>query len=106
MIGCDRVSLAIGMRSRCQIEAVSGLDTIDRRAAEVRELARLAQAVLQTGEPLWSDGSEEDLPPQIQEPLQSYLDRSHARLVAVLPLRRSSVEQADPRGNAMEGIRF
>ncbi len=86
MIGCDRLSLAIRCGGRSQIEAVSGLDTIDRRSAEVRDLARLADAVLQTGEPLWSDGSEEELPPQIQEPLQSYLDRSHARLVAVLPL--------------------
>jgi len=96
MIGCDRVSLAIKCGGRCQIEAVSGLDTIDRRAAEVRDLGRLAEAVLQTGEPLWPNGSEE-LPPQIQEPLQSYLDRSHARLVAVLPLRHCSGEQADSR---------
>jgi multidrug efflux pump subunit AcrA (membrane-fusion protein) len=95
MIGCDRVSLAIKCGGRCQIEAVSGLDTIDRRAAEVHSLARLAEAVLQTGEPLWSDGSDEDLPPQIQEPLQSYLDRSHARLVAVLPLGQFSEEQAE-----------
>src|SRR5262245_37576743 len=95
MIGCDRVSLAIKCGGRCQIEAVSGLDTIDRRAAEVRSLARLAEAVLQTGEPLWSDGSDEDLPPQIQEPLQAYLDRSHARLVAVLPLNQHAEAQND-----------
>ena len=37
---------------RCQIEAVSGLDSIDRRAAEVRSLAKLVQAALPTGEPL------------------------------------------------------
>jgi multidrug efflux pump subunit AcrA (membrane-fusion protein) len=95
MIGCDRLSLAIRGGGHCQIEAVSGLDTIDRRAAEVRCLALLADAVLQTGEPLWSDGSDEELPPQIQEPLQSYLDRSHARLVAVVPLRRFSAGQED-----------
>jgi multidrug efflux pump subunit AcrA (membrane-fusion protein) len=95
MIGCDRVSVAIQCGGRCQIEAVSGLDTIDRRAAEVRDLSRLAEVVLQTGEPLWSDGSEEDLPPQIQEPLQSYLDRSHARVVAVLPLGIPSSPQEE-----------
>jgi multidrug efflux pump subunit AcrA (membrane-fusion protein) len=100
MIGCDRVSLAIKCGGRCQIEAVSGLDTIDRRAAEVRSLARLAEAVLQTGEPLWSDGSDEELPPQIQEPLQSYLDRSHARLVAVLPLGQFLESQDGPADSA------
>jgi multidrug efflux pump subunit AcrA (membrane-fusion protein) len=86
MIGCDRVSLALAYGQRCRIEAVSGLDTIDRRAAEARRLARLAEAVLRIGEPVWAEGEQKNLPPQIQEPLQEYLDESHARLVAVLPL--------------------
>jgi multidrug efflux pump subunit AcrA (membrane-fusion protein) len=86
MIGCDRVSLAIWCGGSCQIEAVSGLDSIDRRAAEVKGLAKLAAAVVQAGEPLWSDGSDDDLPRQIHGPLQEYIDRSHARLIAVLPL--------------------
>src|SRR5581483_8444682 len=100
MIGCDRVSLAISVGGRCHIEAVSGLDAIDRRAAEVRCLARLANAVLQTGEPLWSDGSDEELPPQIQEPLQGYLDRSHARMVAVVPLEKPAANQDGPSDSA------
>jgi multidrug efflux pump subunit AcrA (membrane-fusion protein) len=86
MIGCDRVSLAICCGGSCQIEAVSGLDSIDRRAAEVKGLAKLATAVVHAGEPLWSDGSDADLPRQIHGPLQEYIDRSHARLIAVLPL--------------------
>jgi multidrug efflux pump subunit AcrA (membrane-fusion protein) len=86
MIGCDRVSLAIRCGGCCEIEAVSGLDAIDRRAAEVQCLARLAEAVLRTSEPLWSEGGSEELPPQIRGPLDAYLDRSHARMVAVLPL--------------------
>jgi multidrug efflux pump subunit AcrA (membrane-fusion protein) len=86
LIGCDRVSLAICSGASCQIEAVSGLDNIDRRAAEVRGLARLAAAVLRTGEPMWSDTSGGELAPQIEAPFQAYVDRSHARLIAVLPL--------------------
>jgi len=86
LIGCDRVSLALNYGGSCRIEAVSGLDTIDRRASEVQRLAALATAVLRTGEPLWTDVTEEELPPQIQQPLQAYIDQSHARLVAVLPL--------------------
>jgi len=87
MIGCDRVSLALAYGGHCRIEAVSGLDSIDRRAAEARQLARLAEMVLQAREPLWSDAGDE-LPPQVQGPLSDYVDRSHARLVAVLPLVR------------------
>jgi hypothetical protein len=88
MIGCDRVSLALAYGSKCRVEAVSGLDSIDRRATEVQRLAKLATAVLRTREPLWSEAGETDLPTQIEQPLQAYIDQSHARLVAVLPLVR------------------
>ena len=86
LIGCDRVALALTSGGRSRIEAVSGLDSIDRRASEVQRLAALADAVLRTGEPLWSDASDEELSPQIEQPLQAYFDQSHARLVGVLPL--------------------
>jgi hypothetical protein len=86
LIQCDRVSLAVAYGSRCRIEAVSGLDAIDRRASEVQRLAELAAAVLRTGEPLWHEDARDELPPQIERPLQQYVDQSHARMVAVLPL--------------------
>jgi multidrug efflux pump subunit AcrA (membrane-fusion protein) len=85
LIGCDRLTLAVCYGNYCRIEAVSGLDTLDRRASELQGLARVATAVVRTGEPIWSDGSE-DFPPQIQVPLQAYIDRAHTRLVGVLPL--------------------
>jgi multidrug efflux pump subunit AcrA (membrane-fusion protein) len=98
LIGCDRLTLAICYGNKCRIEAVSGLDSVDRRAAELQGLAKLATAVVQTAEPIWSDGSE-DFPPQIQAPLQVYVDRSHARLVGVLPITRvadaSGVNRSD-----------
>jgi multidrug efflux pump subunit AcrA (membrane-fusion protein) len=86
MIGCDRVSLALRHGPRCEIAAVSGLDAVDRRAAEVERLARLADAVIEAREPLWSESGDDGLPPQLDAPLQAYVDKSHARLVAVLPL--------------------
>ena len=42
LIGCDRVSLALAYGGRCRIEAVSGLDSIDRRATEVQAAGQLA----------------------------------------------------------------
>jgi multidrug efflux pump subunit AcrA (membrane-fusion protein) len=95
MIGCDRVSLALAYGGKCRVEAVSGLDSIDRRASEVQRLANLATAVLRTREPLWSEAGQADLPDQIEQPLQAYVDQSHARLVAVLPLVRPG-ENASP----------
>jgi multidrug efflux pump subunit AcrA (membrane-fusion protein) len=95
LVGCDRVSLAIRYGGQCRIEAVSGLDSIERRAAEVKQLAALATAVLKTGEPLWHGEGSEPLPPQIEQPLSQYVDRSHARLIAVLPLWAETRRQDD-----------
>ncbi len=86
LIGCDRLSLAIGDGRSAGVTTVSGLDSIDRRASDVRRLSLLARAVLRTGEPLWHTGDGGELAPQIDDQLQPYLDQSHARMVAVLPL--------------------
>lgn len=104
LIGCDRVSLALVCGSRCRIEAVSGLDSIDRRAAEVRRLGELAAAVLRTGEPFWHGEEEDELPPQIDRPLQQYVDLSHAKFLAVLPLvPGASPSDAEPDGSQSAG---
>lgn len=93
-IGCDRVSLALSYGGRCRIEAVSGLDSIDRRATEVQHLANLATAVLKTGEPLWSEEGDDELAPQLQRPLLEYIDRAHTRLLGAVPLVPGSLDQA------------
>jgi multidrug efflux pump subunit AcrA (membrane-fusion protein) len=45
IIGCDRVSVAIKNGTRFQVVAVSGLDTIERRADQIKRLAQLAGTV-------------------------------------------------------------
>jgi len=98
LVGCDRVSLALRYGGVCRIEAVSGLDSIDRRAAEVKRLGSLASAVLRTGEAFWHTGEAAELPPQLDRPLQEYVDASHARMIAVLPLvpRAASTGHGSP----------
>jgi multidrug efflux pump subunit AcrA (membrane-fusion protein) len=86
LIGCDRVSVTVLRGSKCRLLATSGADTVNRRANAVRHLERLSQAVAAVGEPLWYPGAD-DLPPEIEEPLAAYVDQSHARALAVLPLR-------------------
>ncbi|ADB16857.1 putative phytochrome sensor protein [Pirellula staleyi DSM 6068] len=86
LIECDRVSIAIQQGRRAQIEAVSGLDNVDRRAAELSSLERLIDVVLRTREPLWHAAGASEYPPEIEKPLDTYLDISHAALVAIVPL--------------------
>ncbi|HUG69448.1 MAG TPA: HlyD family efflux transporter periplasmic adaptor subunit [Pirellulaceae bacterium] len=86
LIQCDRVSIALRKGKHLTIAAVSGLDTIDRRAAEVQQLGRLATVVAAAKRPLWYTGNNRDLPPQIDKPLHAYIDQSHAKMVAVVPL--------------------
>lgn len=87
LIGCDRVSVAIKKGRKCKVAAVSGQDTIENRSNIIAALNNLATRVVAAGEPLWHDGTTEDLPPQIEEALEDYVDQSYGRNIAVLPLR-------------------
>ena len=96
LIGCDRVTLAIKHGRKCKIEAISGQDTVESRSNVATLLSRLATRVLATGEPLWYEGSTEDLPPQVEEAVDAYVDESYTKSMAVLPLRKpiSELDQA------------
>lgn len=87
LIGCDRVSVAIKKGRKCTVQAISGQDTIENRSNIVSALNNLATRVVAAGEPLWHDGSTEDLPPQIEDALEDYVDESYGRNIVVLPLR-------------------
>lgn len=88
LIGCDRVSVAIKKGHKCRVEAISGQDTIEHRSNIVSALNVLATRVVSAGHALWYDGSVEDLPPQLEEAIEDYVDLSHGRSIAVLPIRR------------------
>lgn len=87
LIECDRVSVAIKHGRKCRIEAISGQDTFDKRSNTVALLTRLASAVVASGEPLWYSGDTTNLAPQVEHAVQEYVDDSHSKHVAVLPLR-------------------
>jgi len=102
LIGCDRVSVAIKKGRKCKVEAISGQDTIENRSNIVTALNKLATRVCAAGEPLWHDGATEDLPPQIEEALEDYVDQSYGRNIAVLPLREPQRKLSDDEGAAGE----
>jgi len=95
LIDCDRASVAMGTGRQCRIRAVSGLDSIERRAEQVKKLGSLAAAVIRTGQPLWYTGEDDDLPPQIEKKLHGYVDKSHTKMLAIIPLVESVAEADD-----------
>jgi hypothetical protein len=93
LLGVDRVSVAIKKAGYCYVEAVSGQDTVDNRSNVMMMLSKLATRVAASGEPLWYLGSTEDMPPQIEEALEEYVDHSYTKSLCVLPLRKPKGEE-------------
>jgi hypothetical protein len=88
IIGCDRVSVLVKRRRRLRLEAVSGQQSIERRATAVKAIESLARVVARAGDPLWHPEPGRELPPQIEEELESYIDESRATALAILPLEK------------------
>jgi hypothetical protein len=97
LLGCDRVTVAVLKQGSCLVEAVSGQDTIDSRSNVVTLLGKLATRVVKSGEPLWYGGSTEDLPPQIEEAIEDYVDQSYTKSLAVIPLREPKQIDSSPQ---------
>jgi hypothetical protein len=105
LIDCDRVSVAIRKGRKCTIESVSGQDVIDKRSNIIRLLGRLATEVVAAGDPIWYTGDTGDFPPQIEDAIQEYVDESHSKAVAILPLSRESLEPEKEGREKVEAIK-
>lgn len=99
LVGADRVTVLSARGKRLRIEAISGLDSWDRRSAELVLLEKLAQAVIIGNQPLWYGQDVEELAPQVERPLQEYLDHSHAKALIVLPLERPTTNDETVGGH-------
>ena len=102
LIECDRVSVAIRKGKKCTIEAISGQDLFDKRSNTVRLLGKLATAVVASGDAVWYTGDTRDLPPQVEDAVQEYVDEAHSKTVAVLPLRRPAPPEEDDPNKRVE----
>jgi hypothetical protein len=90
LVGCDRLSVAIRRGNSFYLQAVSGLETADRRSTLIRRLEDLTGAVVAAGEPFWFTGEGDSLAPQIAAPLHAWQDESHVRSLAIIPLSNGS----------------
>jgi len=88
IIGCDRVSVLVKKGRKLRLEAVSGQESIERRATAVRAIESLARVVAKARDPLWHPDAQRELPPQIEEELENYIDESHATAMAIIPLEK------------------
>jgi len=88
IIGCDRVSVLVKKGRKLRLEAVSGQESIERRATAVRAIESLARVVARARDPLWHPDAQRELPPQIEEELENYIDESHATAMAIIPLEK------------------
>jgi transcriptional regulator with GAF, ATPase, and Fis domain/multidrug efflux pump subunit AcrA (membrane-fusion protein) len=106
IIGCDRVSVARRVGHRYQVIAVSGLDSIERRAEQIKHLGTLTRTVVGTGEPLWYEGDDAGLAPQVEKRVHAYVDLSHSRLLGIIPLYRSSAGavEGSPRAEPLGAL--
>ena len=88
IIGCDRVSVLVKRGRKLRLEAVSGQESIERRATAVQAIQELVRVVAKAGDPLWHPDPSRELPPQIEEELEHYIDESHATALAIIPLEK------------------
>lgn len=92
LIGCDRVSVALKRGSKFEVVAISGQDVFDKRSNTVRLLRNLTRTVARTGDDMWYAGDASDLAPQVEKAVNDYVDESHTKQIAVLPLREGADE--------------
>lgn len=96
LLECDRVSLALSTWGGYRLISVSGAKHIERRSNSMRRLEHLIAAVANTNDVFWFSEELQNVPPQIQRPLEQYLCESHVRGLGIVPLlstnygRRSS----------------
>jgi multidrug efflux pump subunit AcrA (membrane-fusion protein) len=105
LIGCDRVTVVLRKGGKYAVEAISGQDTFDKRSNVVSMLRKLSAVVARSGEDLWYTGDTSDLSPQVESAVNEYVDESHTKQLAVLPLRESDPHADDKtRSKSRENI--
>ncbi|MGB7323615.1 MAG: biotin/lipoyl-binding protein [Rubripirellula sp.] len=94
LLDCDRSIVLVSRGSRFKVAAVSGVAVVDKRGNAIRSAERMVQAAVVMSRPLVLPG-DDPLPPQIQAPLDAYLDETGVNSAIVLPLHWSGQGSED-----------
>ncbi len=93
LLRADRITLIRKRRPTAAVLSVTGREQVNSRAPQIRDLKKLASAVLASGQTLRFGGHDETLPEEMERELMDYVQLSHARLLLMIPLRRPKPAQ-------------
>ncbi len=96
VLNADRITVVVRRRGRLRVQAISGLDSFDPRATPVRLLERLAERVAATAEPLFYAVAGPAAAPQVQAAVEEYIDQTHVRTLAAIPLAEPAPDADAP----------
>jgi len=85
VLDCDRVSVVETQGRNCKVIAVSGQPSVNNRSNTLYLLRRLVRIVLPTRQSFWYP-AENNLPGEIDKPLQAYLGATATRSMVVVPV--------------------
>ena len=94
LLDCDRTTVLVPRGSKFRVQAMSGVAVVDSRSNSIKSIERLTSAAVVMSRPMILP-SEEPLPPQIQDPLDDYLDETGVMTAILLPLYEPQDEDED-----------
>jgi hypothetical protein len=107
LLDVDRASVAVRRGRHTSVEAVSGVDVVEKRSRLVHTLRTLCERVLDRGETLvHAPDREEPLPPALRSALDDYLAESNSQFLIALPLRDERDQDAQPCRSVLVAERF
>jgi multidrug efflux pump subunit AcrA (membrane-fusion protein) len=101
LLNCDRTTVLTQRGGRLRVSAISGVAVVDSRSNSVKSAEELARRVSVMSRTMVLP-SDEPLPPQIQEPLDRYLDETGVSTTIVLPLHKP--DDCDQREEADSSV--
>jgi multidrug efflux pump subunit AcrA (membrane-fusion protein) len=98
LLRCDRVTVLLPQGNGYRVRAISGVAVIDARSNSVRSIEELTFYASAMSRPLMFP-ADDSLPPQVQTPLDTYLDESGVKAAIMLPLHdAATTDQEDTAG--------
>lgn len=86
LFAADRVSLAMRHGGKTVVKAVSGQESVHPRGNLIRAMRTLTDKVITSGEAFRYDGSLNNVPRQLEEPLAEFIQEAAARFLLIVPL--------------------
>lgn len=89
LLGADRFSVVVRKGRSTKVRAVSGQSSVNHRSNLIVAMTTLARRVIEMGETLVYTGKVDGLPPQIEQPLATFVQESGSRMIMLVPTYES-----------------